>query len=167
MGVGIVSDTQLPTVGNSRISGNTIDASVAAMLQERLPAGWAASIEPPPKAAPFDGVLNIRRDARDGTIRVGVRSRVEPKDVDYLAATLRPTPDEPALIAAPHLSPRTQARLRGLGLRHSAVGLRAGPWAVGYSMEAQGSRLRAQGSESTLHLEMAVREAPRSSARAG
>lgn len=117
--MGVVSDRLLPVVGNNRIYDNTIAASVAAMLQERLPAGWAASIEAPPKAAPFDGVLNIRRDGRDGTIRVGARSRVEPKDVDYLAATLRPTPDQPVLIAAPYLSPRTQERLRSLGFAYA------------------------------------------------
>lgn len=85
------------------------------MLQGRLPAGWAASIQAPPRPAPFDGVLRIRRDGPDGTVRVGGKSRVEPRDVDHLAATLRPTPDEPVLIAAPYLSPRTQERLRSFG----------------------------------------------------
>lgn len=109
----------MPTVGNSAVSGNAIAALVAAMLQARLPAGWTATIQAPPKAAPFDGVLRIRRDGSDGTVRLGARSRVEPKDVDYLAATLRPTPDEPVLIAAPYLSPRTQERLRSHGFAYA------------------------------------------------
>ncbi len=85
------------------------------MLLARLPAGWTASIQ----AAPFGGVLGIRHDGPDGTVRVGARSRVEPKDVDYLAATLRPTPDDPVLIAAPYLSLRTQERLRSRGFAYA------------------------------------------------
>lgn len=35
-------------------------------------------------------------------VRLGAKSRVEPKDVDYLAATLSPTSDDPVLIIAPY-----------------------------------------------------------------
>jgi hypothetical protein len=52
-GVGVVSDRLLPVVGNGRTSDNTTAASVAAMLQARLPAVWTASI----RAAPSGGVL--------------------------------------------------------------------------------------------------------------
>ena len=40
---------------------------------------------------------------------------VEPKDVDYLAATLRPTMDRPIIVVAPFMSPRTQERLKATG----------------------------------------------------
>jgi hypothetical protein len=39
--------------------------------------------------------------------------------VDYLAAALRPTADNPVLIAAPYLSPRTQERLRDAGFSYA------------------------------------------------
>jgi hypothetical protein len=52
-------------------------------------------------------------------MRVEAKSRIEPKDVDYLAATLRPTPEQPVLIAAPFLSPRTQERLRSRGFAYA------------------------------------------------
>jgi hypothetical protein len=50
---------------------------------------------------------------------VSAKSRVEPKDVDYLAATLRHTPEDPVLIAARYLSPRTQERLRSRGFAYA------------------------------------------------
>lgn len=107
-------------MGNKRIEGNNIAADVLEVLQERLPVGWAGGVLKPSKAAGealVDAVLIVRRKrAASGTVRVSAKSRVEPKDADYLAATLRPTPDEPVLIAAPYLSPRTQARLRSRGL---------------------------------------------------
>jgi hypothetical protein len=110
-------------VGNSPESGNVIVADVVETLQERLPAGWAGSVLKPPKAAGgalIDAVLSVRRKgAPSGTVRVGAKSRIEPKDVDYLAATLRPTLDEPVLIAAPYLSPRTRERLRSRGFAYA------------------------------------------------
>lgn len=105
------------------ISSNTIVADVAEALQERLPAGWAGSLLKPSKAdgaASVDAVLRVRRKGTaSGTIRVAARSVVEPKDVDYLAATLSPTPDAPVLIAAPFFSPRTQERLRSRGFAYA------------------------------------------------
>lgn len=113
----------LPVVGNTRSTDNNIVADVVETLQGRLPAGWAGSVLKPSKArgpAAVDAVLSVRRKgAASGSIRVGAKSRVEPKDVDYLAATLRPTPDEPVLIAAPYLSPRTQERLRSRGFAYA------------------------------------------------
>ncbi|MGE0704306.1 MAG: type IV toxin-antitoxin system AbiEi family antitoxin [Vicinamibacterales bacterium] len=111
-------------MGNIRISDNPIVAEVIEALQGRLPAGWAGSVLRPSKAttgaAAADAVLSVRRrGAAAGTVRVGAKSRVEPRDVDYLAAALRPTPDEPVLIAAPYLSPRTQERLRSRGFAYA------------------------------------------------
>lgn len=70
--------------------------------------------------APVTAALSLRRRGGvNGTVRIDVKSRVEPKDVDYLAATLRPTPEQPVLIAAPFLSPRTQERLRNRGFSYA------------------------------------------------
>ena len=106
----------LPIVGNTSNSGNRLVDEVLEALRERLPAGWTASATAPSKTATeatVDAVLRVRRKgAAAGTVRVAPKSRVEPKDVDSLAAALRPTADDPVLIAAPYLSPRTQERLR-------------------------------------------------------
>ncbi len=95
------------------------------MLQGRLPTGWDSSPTRSAKAvknstAPVTAVLSLRRQGGVvGTVRIDARSRIEPKDIDYLAATLRPTPDQPVLIAAPFLSPRTQERLRNRGFSYA------------------------------------------------
>jgi hypothetical protein len=110
-------------VGNTIISGNERVAKVLEALRGRLPAGWTGSVAAPSataRAAAIDAVLRIRRTgAAAGTVRVGTKSRIEPKDVDYLAAALRPTADDPVLIAAPYLSPRTQERLRDAGFSYA------------------------------------------------
>lgn len=110
-------------MGNTPISDNAIVTDVVEALQRRLPAGWAGRVLRPSKAAngaAVDALLSVRRkDAAAGTLRVAAKNRVEPKDVDYLAATLRPTPEEPVLIAAPYLSPRTQERLRSRGFAYA------------------------------------------------
>ncbi len=110
-------------MGNTALSGNAIVVAVVEALQGRLPAGWAGSLLKPSKTASdtaVAAVLSIRRKGASAeTVRIGAKSRVEPKDVDYLAATLRPTPDEPVLIAAPYLSPRTQERLRSRGFAYA------------------------------------------------
>ena len=99
-------------MGNSAVPGNTLVGRVIAALTARLPSGWAVSSVPPPKASSVDAAFSIRNKDAPGTVLVLSKGRLEPKDVDYLAATLFPTPDQPILIAAPYLSPRTQERLR-------------------------------------------------------
>ncbi len=93
------------------------------MLQGRLPAGWeTVSLEPPPTSgiASAAVLLTVRRaESALGKLRLEAKDRIEPKDVDYLAATLRPTPEQPVLIAAPFLSPRTQERLRNRGFSYA------------------------------------------------
>jgi hypothetical protein len=112
-------------VGNTAIIGNDIAAEVARLLQGRLPTGWDSSPLKAAKAAknstaPVTAALSLRRQGGVvGTVRIDARSRIEPKDVDYLAATLRPTPEQPVLIAAPFLSPRTQERLRNRGFSYA------------------------------------------------
>lgn len=111
-------------MGNRPVSGNAATvAGIVDVLQQRLPAGWVSSVEKRPKTAgvaPVDAFLRVRRKgATSGTVRVTAKSRVEPRDVDYLAATLKPTPEEPVLVAAPYLSPRTQERLRSRGFAYA------------------------------------------------
>ncbi len=54
-----------------------------------------------------------------GSMLVEAKTRLEPRDVDYLAATVRPTADKPVLIVAPFLSPRTQERLKASGFAYA------------------------------------------------
>jgi hypothetical protein len=112
-------------MGNSYVSGNNLVAAVVQLIQSRLPSGWNGNTLKPAKAlrtasAPVDVALTVRRKgAPAGTVRIDAKIRVEPKDVDYLASTLRPTPEQPVLIAAPFLSPRTQERLRSRGFSYA------------------------------------------------
>ena len=111
-------------MGNSQISDNVLIVDTAGLIQRRLPAGWEARALAPARAArtplPVDGTLSVGRKGTITTrVQVEAKNRIEPKDVDYLAATLRPTAEQPVLIAAPFLSPRTQARLRSRGFSYA------------------------------------------------
>jgi hypothetical protein len=109
----------LSIVGNIPLSDNGIAADVVELLQERLPVGWESSVLKT-TSVPVDATLSIRwRGANAGTVRIEEKGRVEPKDVEYLAATLRPTPEQPVLIVAPFLSPRTQESLRSRGFAYA------------------------------------------------
>ena len=96
-------------------------AELVETLTRRLPAEWVTAISA--RRGPGQGVDTIlkvrRRGAQGSSVRVQRKSRVEPRDVDYLAATLQPTPDRPVLIAAPFLSPRTQQRLKDSGFAYA------------------------------------------------
>lgn len=99
-------------------------AEATQALQRRLPEGWETSVLKPDKPetglSGVDVILRIRRPGASwGTVRIEAKSRVEPRDVDYLAAKVRPTPDQPVLIVAPFLSPRTQERLRSRGFAYA------------------------------------------------
>ncbi len=110
----------MPIADNSTVPGNALVGRVIASLNARLPAGWAAASSlPPSKAAAVDAVLWIRHKDASGAVVVVAKGRLEPKDVDHLAATLRPTQGEAVLVAAPYLSPRTQERLRSRGFAYA------------------------------------------------
>jgi hypothetical protein len=107
-------------VGNKAFSGNTL-AALIETLKARLPADWAIAI---PKGkgrdTDVDAILKVRGAGTPaGSVLVQVKSRVEPNDVDYLAARLRPSTNQPILIAAPFLSPRTQERLKDRGFAYA------------------------------------------------
>lgn len=109
-------------MGNSGILGNTLVAEVVLALQERLPPGWASVVKPATAgtAPPVQAVLSLRcKGASPGAVRIAAKTGVEPKEVDYLAATLGPTAVDPMLIAAPFLSPRTRERLRSRGFAYA------------------------------------------------
>ena len=92
------------------------------LLRGRLPVGWEVSSLKPAGSSPtaIPVALAVRRKGTAAAkVRIEAKSRIEPKDVDYLAASLQPTPAQPVLIAAPFLSPRTQERLRSRGFSYA------------------------------------------------
>src|SRR5262245_38808808 len=111
----------LPTSGNMAISGNNLVSGFLDLLQGRLPAGWTVSTAKPSRRdTGIDAVLKIRRPrTRAASLAIQAKSRVEPKDVDSLATTLQPTSDQPVLVIAPFLSPRTQERLKTNGFAYA------------------------------------------------
>lgn len=112
----------LPVVGNNTISGNKLVDDILQALEGLLPEGWRVSIQPRNKAGlpSVDAIFRIgRQKASAGTIRVQVKNRLEPRDVDALASVLRPSPAQPVLLGAPFLSPRTRERLRAVGFAYA------------------------------------------------
>jgi hypothetical protein len=115
----------LPVVGNTVMLSNSLVFEATQLLRTRLPGGWsAAALSPPPRTATSEprchAVLMIRCcRRREGKLLMVVRNRLEPRDVDYLAAIVLPTSDEPVLVAAPFLSPRSQQRLRERGFAYA------------------------------------------------
>jgi len=121
----VVLYTLLPIVGNSGYSGNNIVSGIVKILAAKLPAGWQASPAGVPRGSgtascPFAVLLKIRGPGIPArVVRILTKNRLEPREVDYLATTLNPTPDQPVLIAAPFLSPRTQERLKISGFAYA------------------------------------------------
>jgi len=84
--------------------------------------GWQVKAAPQRRevSSALDALLKIRGPGNSiGSVLVQVKARCEPKDVDYLAATLRPTMDKPILVMAPFISPRTQERLKASGFGYA------------------------------------------------
>jgi hypothetical protein len=113
-------------VGNNAYSDNPLAVDVVDLLTARFPAGWQTTASAPQKrdeagpAGLVDVILKIRRPgAPAGVVLVEAKTRLEPKDVDYLASSLRPTPEQPILVAAPFISPRTQERLKAKGFSYA------------------------------------------------
>ena len=112
-------------MGNSAILDNTLIGDAVAVLKRRLPSGWETAATRVAKRVGkvptfVDARLSVRRrGSAAGSLLVEAKSRLEPKDVDYLASTLRPSADQPILIVAPFLSKRTQERLRSNGFGYT------------------------------------------------
>ena len=107
------------------LSDDDIVEEAVRVLRRRLPEGWETSVLTGARhgaaASPeSNATLAIRRrGAPAGKILIETKSCLEPRDVDYIAAALRPDPDHPVLIAAPFISPRTQERLRNRGFAYA------------------------------------------------
>ena len=63
------------------------------------------------RRSPDGGLLSISDGDREGSVRIVVRRRLEPREVPAL-----PTFDEPAVVAAPWISPRTRQLLTDQGV---------------------------------------------------
>jgi hypothetical protein len=119
----VVHNTLLSMVGNSIISGNTLVQAIVERLAGKLPPGWRITSAPSRNQghSTADAVLRIRGPGPNTAfIFVEAKRRIEPKDLDSMAAaTLRPVEGQPFLVVAPFLSPRTQERLRTLGVGYA------------------------------------------------
>jgi hypothetical protein len=106
-------------------SGNTLVAAIVDSLTGKLPRGWRTATAAPSKkeqlsTGAVDAIVTIRRPgAPAGRLLIEAKTRLEPKDVDYLAATLRPSADRAILVAAPFISPRTRERLKANGFGYA------------------------------------------------
>jgi hypothetical protein len=131
-------------MGNSAFSDNILIQRAVERLAARLPPGWRV-VKGPSRArrGPFDAVLKISGPAKNaGSVLVEAKTRLEPRDVDYLAVITRPTADQPVLIIAPFLSPRTQERLtaRGFGYADLSGNVRLSVPMAGLFLETSGAR---------------------------
>jgi hypothetical protein len=106
-------------MGNVPISGNSsLVRDVVQHLSNKLPPGWRlTSTTRKLRGRPVDALLRIRGPASNSaSILVEARDRVEPRDLDHVAAGVR---DLPVLLVAPFLSSGTRERLRTLGLNYA------------------------------------------------
>lgn len=131
-------------MGNIAISDNILIRRVIERLAGRLPPGWRVG-EGSSRArrGPIDAILKISGPAKNaGSVLVEAKTRLEPRDVDDLSATTRPTADQPVLIIAPFLSPRTQERLTagGFGYADLTGNVRLSLPKAGLFLETTGAR---------------------------
>jgi hypothetical protein len=112
-------------MGNMAILGNRLIMAILPRLAERLPVGWKvvavkSGSQRPRAPSATDATITICGPGNaTGSVSVETKARLEPKDVDSLAATLRPTVDRPVLVMAPFVSSRTQERLKACGLGYA------------------------------------------------
>ncbi len=105
--------------------GPELQRRVLQLLQTRLPSGWYA--EPAPfsrSATGLDGKLDIRTpppNAQRTLVWIEAKTRVEPKDVPSLVAQARNLvrTNEPLILGAPFLSPRTRELLVQAGVGYA------------------------------------------------
>jgi hypothetical protein len=111
-------------VGNKAESSNTLRALLRE-LAKRLPSGWRIVSGDARDRRVSVGLakasaLKIRAPrGGTGSLLVQTKERLEPKDVDVLAANFRSARSAPLVIAAPFLSPRTQERLKASGIGYA------------------------------------------------
>src|SRR5260370_42561976 len=113
-------------VGNTAISGNILKAVVQALV-ERLPSGWRiletrTTARRASATSGTDAVLKFRGPrGNTGSVIVQAKRRLEPKDVDDLAAMPVTSEHLPVLVMAPFISARTQERLKAGGVLDSGL----------------------------------------------
>lgn len=107
-------------MGNSRISDNRLVQNAIRKLAEKLPSGWrVASAAPSTKYPAMDAILRIRGPGSEAaSVLVEAKSRVEPRDLDSISAALNRL-QQPVIVVAPFLSPRTQEGLKALGIAYA------------------------------------------------
>jgi hypothetical protein len=130
-------------VGNSAISDNTLIRRIAERLAIRLPPGWRMSEGPSARPGRSEAVPTITGPMKKtASLFVETKTRLEPREVDYLSATVRPTVDQPVLIVAPFLSPRAQERLTagGFGYADLTGNVRLSVPKAGLFIETSGAR---------------------------
>lgn len=134
----------LPVVGNSGNSGNAMIRRATHALAARLPQGWRLSEGPSrSKSRQVDTLLKIISPTKQiASIFVETKSRLEPRDVDLISSIVRPRPDEPVIIIAPFLSPRTQERLTAAGFGYADLtgNVRLSAPTAGLFIETSGAR---------------------------
>ena len=100
--------------------GNDDDLSNALIesIRARLPSNWKAQIQQVPPHQGPDAWLSIVPPAgAPYRFAVELKSRLDPRDVDFaLHLMSKWNVREPLMVAAPHLSPRTRALLKELGI---------------------------------------------------
>lgn len=107
-------------MGNSGILDNSLIQDTVKSLAAKLPSGWRIdSALSPTKYPKVDALLRIRGPGSQiASVLVEAKPRVEPRDLDAVSATLKSL-QQPVILVAPFLSPRTQERLRALGIAYA------------------------------------------------
>ncbi len=112
-------------VSNGSVSRNTIltEREIGQMLVTKLrnylPEGWAVEpvVAPAGKRSNFDLMLDIASPSGESLrAAVKIKSRLEPRDVDYIALQLGRVDAGVHLVTAPFISERSRQMLRDAGL---------------------------------------------------
>ncbi len=103
---------------------NSLIRSALASLAKRLPRGWTIKQTEKGRQARkggfSDAILKVSGPGSgQASIVIEAKSRIEPKDVDSLAASPRPDRDAALLVVAPFISVRTQERLEAAGFSYA------------------------------------------------
>lgn len=105
------------------ISDNKTFNEIVEELVRKFPSGWRITER---RTSGFrtnqrvDAILKVRSpEGKVGSLLVETKSRLEPKDVEYLSTTLKPQENQSILIVAPFLSERTRERLADKGFGYA------------------------------------------------
>jgi len=104
---------------NTRFIEATIEG-----LAKRLPRGWRVKLlgkrgQPASDLAMDSAVAISVPGSLARSVIIRAKSRLEPKDVDILAAQPRPDRDAPVIVVAPFISPRTRQGLEAANINYA------------------------------------------------